>query len=652
MSDRTYVLTEFKNRRVPIGTRHEMTWPEIVERFRSPEITYETITEYQAMSNEQRTDVKDVGGYVAGEFTANRRSKAALQNRQIVTIDVDHAGPELVGWVSKEFSPVHLIHSTHSSTPDQLRVRILVPLTRPVNADEYRYIANQLCKEIGADAVDDSTDQPERLMFWPSVSFDQDYTFVVGGTEVLDPDAILPEDLPISAPVKPERKVEDGEIVIPEGQRNRTVFSFASNLRNNGLDKGGIRAMLDEYNERYCNPPLASFELDTITNSVLKYPPGELVGNALRTAFHDFSDMGEWKDEPRRGDGELPKAISLKELGTLPLKPPTFLVDDLITSGLTLMVSPPKFGKSWMCMDLAISVASGTDFLGFKTKQAGVIYYALEDSDYRLQDRGKKVAGTRELPGNLYLLKTAPTLDNGLLDELHTRLKEHPDVGLIIIDTLQRVRGAAHRTEGAYGFDYRELGGIQRFALDHNISVLVVHHTNKSQADNDVMNAISGTNGVLGAADATLLLTKQKRGDRETLMHTTGRDIGYHTFVITMDMGRYRWVMLGEERDADERREEREFRDDPLVQTIVRHLDEAQDLLDEDATEVSWSCTTAQLLEEMTRLYGDCHISANALGMKLSKIDEKLMMWSGVAHTSVREGKSGSRKHIFTREII
>lgn len=166
------------------------------------------------------------------------------------------------------------------------------------------------------------------------------------------------------------------------------------------------------------------------------------------------------------------------------------------------------------------------------------------------------------------------------------------------------------------------------------------------------MNAISGTNGVLGAADATLLLTKQKRGDRETLMHTTGRDIGYHTFVITMDMGRYRWVMLGEERDADERREEREFRDDPLVQTIVRHLDEAQDLLDEDATEVSWSCTTAQLLEEMTRLYGDCHISVNALGMKLSKSDEKLMTWSGVAHTSVREGKSGTRQHIFTREII
>lgn len=650
MEERKYTLTVFKNRRVPIGSRLELTWPEIVERFRTPEITEESFDEYQAMTNEQKTDVKDVGGYVAGELASNRRSKAALQNRQIVTIDVDHADPDFLGWIRLMFAPTYLVHSTHSSTKEELRVRILVPLTRPVNAEEYRYLANKLCEDLGQDAVDDSTDQPERLMFWPSVSFDGEYTFEEGGDAVLDPDDLLPDDLPEPEVVRPERKVAEGSLSIPEGQRNRTVFSFAATLRNNGLDKDGIREMLDSYNERYCEPPLSSFELDTITNSVLRYAPGSLVANALREAYDDFNDMGEWKDEPRKGDGEIPKAIAFKDLSVMPLKPPTYLVDGLITNGLTLLVSPPKFGKSWMCMDLAMSVATGTDFLSFKTVKKGVIYYALEDSDYRLQDRGKKVAGNREYPDNLYLLKTAPTLDDGLLTELHTRLKECGDVGLIIIDTLQRIRGAAHRTEGAYGFDYRELGGIQRFALDHGIAIVLVHHTNKSSADNDVMNAISGTNGVLGAADATLLLTKQKRSDKETLMHTTGRDIGYHTFVLSMDWGRYRWTLLGEERDADERREEREFKDDPIVQTIVRHLDEAEEMLDEDATEAVWSCTATQLLEEVTRLYGDPHISSRAIGMKLSKMDENLLNWVGISHEYQK--LETARTHVFTRERI
>ena len=81
----------FKNRRNPIGKPVSLTWPELVAKLREPEITDESIAEYAGMSNEERTGIKDVGGYIAGELEGGRRSKATVKNRCIVTIDADEA---------------------------------------------------------------------------------------------------------------------------------------------------------------------------------------------------------------------------------------------------------------------------------------------------------------------------------------------------------------------------------------------------------------------------------------------------------------------------------------------------------------------------------------------------------------------------------
>ena len=249
MGEQRFTITAFKNRRVPVGTRLDLTWEEIWDKFHNPVITEETADEYTAMTNEEKTDVKDVGGYVAGELKANRRSKASLIARQLITIDADRA--TLAGLKSFMclWNGCFLAHTTHTSTPDNLRLRYIFPLSRPVNSDEYRYLANYMSEVIGLDSVDESTDQPERLMFWPSVSFDGYYE-CWGNKEgdYLNPDSILPRDLPISAPVK-EKPVTNGVLEIAEGQRNKTVFGFAATLRGNGLDQAGIRAILDENHE-------------------------------------------------------------------------------------------------------------------------------------------------------------------------------------------------------------------------------------------------------------------------------------------------------------------------------------------------------------------------------------------------------------------
>ena len=646
-----FVLYEFKSRRNPIGVRREYTWPELCEKFKSPEITEETLEEYQAMTNEQKTDVKDVGGYVAGELQGGRRGKSTLLSRSILTLDVDHADIGYHPWANM-YNVACMVHSTHSYTEESPRYRWLFPLSRPVNGAEYRYLVNHVAEWVEADTLDDTTDQPERLMFWPSVSFDGEYIFDCNkDDELLNPDDLLPDDLPEETVAKTEKPIENGVLDIAEGQRNKTVFSFAANLRGQGLDQAGIREMLEQYNDRYCSPPLEGWELDTICRSVCtRYEAGEAVAASLRDAWDDFNDLGEWKETKPAPIKRL-EAESLSSLSGRHVDAPVYVVDNMIANGITILASPPKFGKSWMCMDLAISVANGTEFMGVKTEKRGVIYLALEDGDYRLQERGRKVAGDRPLPDNLYLVKEAPVLADGLLSMLKTLSDECGDVGMVIIDTLQKVRGVAGRTEGVYGYDYRELGQLHQYALQNNLAVVLVHHLNKGGDDSDFVGRLNGSTGISGAADSIITLSRSKRGDKETKMSITGRDIVERTLILEMDWGKYRWTILGEEHEVAERKDELEFTNDPLVKTIQFHLDEAEDLVldDPEINEVTWTCSSSELLDEMERLYGPQDMSPDAVGRKIVRLTEKLEE-NGITH-EYRRGKT-RRAHIFTRDII
>ena len=660
-------LTTFSSRKNPRGTEKTYTWADLREIFKKPTVTLETCDEYASMSNEEKTEAKDVGGFVGGKLRGGVRRKSALEYRSILTLDADEADLTDVDDFRKAHPGVTFIcHTTRSSTPTAPRLRWIFPLSRPVTADEYPHIAHVVAGWIGDDTFDETTDQPERLMFWPSVSLDQEYYYwdhvqytpdlseLVG----IDVDALIPEDVEVEA--EPAR-ISDGDhtrdnasVDASEGRRNKTVFSFASTLRGAGLDYDAIRNMVADYNDRYCSPPLPEFELDTICRSVCsRYAPGEAVAPTLRDAWDDFNDLGEWKDTPKKQSSLSME--SMDSLNSRYIAPPKFVVPGMIPYGITILASPPKFGKSWMCLDLALSVATGTDFLGLDTEQNGVIYLALEDGDYRLQDRSRKVAGDREMPSNLYLIKDAPILADGLLPELDKKLHEvHDNIGLVIIDTLQKVRGTAKKTEGVYGYDYRELGQLHQFALDKGLAIVLVHHLNKGGDDSDFVSRLNGSTGVSGAADTIITLTRAARKSDETKMSITGRDVQERTLILQMNWGTYRWICLGDERDVEEAREEIDFNTNPIVKTIMWRLDEAEELLDETSMldQVEWRCSSSELLAECKRMYGDVNIeSPTQVGLKVRKLAPQLEN-AGVSYEFGRSGHSGRREHVFTRTLI
>jgi len=645
-------ITVFASRKSPKGVRETLSWEEFVQRFQNPTRTDETLNEYAHLTNEERTDIKDVGGYVGGVFDEDQRAKNKLRFRSILVIDADSATGHDVEDYELFYDTVFLCHSTHSHTPEKPRLRWIFPLARPITPDEYRILANTVVSWIGVGSVDDTTDQPERLMFWPSIAKDAEYYFVVGGTNILDPDEYLDVDIEIPSP-KIQSRTSDS-MVIEEGQRNKTVFGYAATLRGVGLDKAGIRYAVEDYNDRYCIPPLPPEELDTIVRSVCsRYSRGSPIVPTLRDAWDDFNDMGEWKESEPKQIKRL-AAESLDGLLERDVPAPVYAVDNLITTGITILASPPKFGKSWMCMDLAMSVAKGTEFLGMVTHQQGVVYLALEDGDFRLKERGKKVANGRERFGNLLLVKEAPVLRDGLLQMIADLLDScQGDVGMIIIDTLQKIRGVAGKTEGVYGYDYRELGQLHQFAMDKNLAIVLVHHLNKGGDDTDFVSRLNGSTGVSGAADTIITLTRTRRKDNMTRMSITGRDVPERTLIIQMDWSNYRWICLGDERDIEQDEDETVFWSSPIVKTIVHFLDEAEDMLEanDDTDSVEWRCTSSQLLKEIERLFGQqSDLSPTCVGMKLKKLQPGFETFAGIDYKY--RVSNGKREHVFTREII
>ncbi|MBQ6420330.1 MAG: AAA family ATPase, partial [Clostridia bacterium] len=187
-------------------------------------------------------------------------------------------------------------------------------------------------------------------------------------------------------------------------------------------------------------------------------------------------------------------------------KPP--VIENLLYPGLFVFAGAPKIGKSFLMLQIAYHVSTGLPLWEFPVSKSPVLYLALEDSYDRLQRRLYKMFGV-EGTDDLYLSIASMQLGKGLDEQITWFLKKVPDTRLIIIDTLQKVREAGG-DNFSYANDYEIISALKKIADASKICILVVHHTRKQQAD-DKFDMISGTNGILGAADGAFLLQKEKR---------------------------------------------------------------------------------------------------------------------------------------------
>ena len=205
-----------------------------------------------------------------------------------------------------------------------------------------------------------------------------------------------------------------------------------------------------------------------------------------------------------------------------PRRKPAWVVEDLIPAGLHLLTGAPKIGKSWLVLDLALAVSEGRPFWGYATRRCGVLYLALEDTPSRLQGRIWHLSETAS--ECLYFALDSKSIADGLVVQLDDFAQSHEGTGLVIVDTLQKVRAPSR--DSAYAADYGDVGALKGFADENGLAVLAVHHTRK-MGDDDVFNTVSGTTGITGSADSTFVLAKQSRSSDYATLSVTGRDVEF-----------------------------------------------------------------------------------------------------------------------------
>jgi RecA-family ATPase len=214
-----------------------------------------------------------------------------------------------------------------------------------------------------------------------------------------------------------------------------------------------------------------------------------------------------------------------------------------IPEGATLLVSRPKLGKSWFVLDLCIAIAAGSTTLGALQPATGdVLYLALEDGARRLQRRMAALLRHADAwPSRLALATQWNSANAGGLDDIRAWCLSVPKPVAVVIDTLERFRGRHGIQNSSHHFYYDAVAQLQRIAIEHGISVIIVHHERKASA-NDPFDTIAGTLGLTGAADTMLILKREERG---TVLYVRGRDVEDSETLMVFDRERCKWILCG-----------------------------------------------------------------------------------------------------------
>lgn len=272
--------------------------------------------------------------------------------------------------------------------------------------------------------------------------------------------------------------------------------------------------------EKEKTAPVVSVGADT-EQSIQKCTDISINDNDENIKDFDESFREMQREMLRQMDPSYLKTVSMSALYDTDFETQTALIDGLLYQETYLFVGSPKVGKSFMMAQLAYHISTGTPLWNYRVRNATVLYFALEDDYQRLQERLYRMFGT-ESTEDLYFSVSAGQLGNGLDEQLTRFIAEHPDTKLIIIDTLQKVREVGGDNY-SYANDYEIITRLKKFTESYGICLLLVHHTRKQNAD-DKFDMISGTNGLLGAADGGFILRKEKRTSNAATLEVSGRD--------------------------------------------------------------------------------------------------------------------------------
>lgn len=335
------------------------------------------------------------------------------------------------------------------------------------------------------------------------------------------------------------------------------------------------------------------------------------------------------------------KIVSAVDFNSTHYERPESIVDDMLCPGVTMLASPPKYGKSFLSFDLALAIATGSTFLNRATKSGQVLYLDLEGKEWRTQDR-LSMLGYSKMPDNLDHAYIADKVDHHLIRQLQTWVAEKENPRLIIIDTLARIKGVAKRNENDYHAETRFMAPLQALAMENNLAILCVTHTRKSGnfVPDDPYETMIGSTAQYGASDNGWLLTG-KRGESKKILMCNGRD--YAPLELELEFENGKWIAQGTVEEIEKARAIAEYNNSPIVRTIKNLV---------TSSGGGWSGTMQDLYNEIatyTKQYPETDPSR--LGGKVRTLSTVLLERDRIITiipTSARKTKSGRSERIYS----
>ena len=202
---------------------------DLKKRLQSTMYTTESVEEYKKMSKAQRDAAKDHGGFVAGVLKGGRRKVDTVEKRSMIALDGDRITKEFLDDYENIAPYTSALYTTHSSTVDDPRVRLIFPLTRDITSEEFVAVSRYLAQMLGIDMFDECSYQPNQLMYWPSTPANRTFIYKETDGGWLDPDDILNAHPEWTDPTQ-----------LPTSSRESKANTFAQQKVQDPLEKEGV----------------------------------------------------------------------------------------------------------------------------------------------------------------------------------------------------------------------------------------------------------------------------------------------------------------------------------------------------------------------------------------------------------------------------
>jgi hypothetical protein len=402
-----------------------------------------------------------------------------------------------------------------------------------------------------------------------------DWYRVDGGWQTQKPDGFV--DVPYTGAVNPFDDELIGDVLCwPEGERDVEsldklgLLAFTFGGTGGGLPRAAadlvrgrdvvIFADNDPSGAKHAQEKAALIRDVAARVRVVEFPElppkGDvsdyIEGGATAEDLHARVDATDtWLPQPSATNNAPPswrdRTVTASALCAMEFPEIRYIVPGLIPEGLSILAGRPKVGKSWAALDVAMAVADGSTYcLGDRKPVHGdVLYCAMEDNPRRLKSRIRKILGGRDSkpPERLTLATSWRRFNDGGVDDAKGWAAEAKNPVLVIFDTLAGVRPAQQMpNESLYAGDYRALADVHHWANELGIAVIVLHHTRKMEAD-DPLDSVSGSLGLTGCADTTLIFSRNSQG---TILYLRGRDIEEAEHAVMFNRDTCRWTIMGD----------------------------------------------------------------------------------------------------------